>query len=157
MSHTINKHQRSELHRLHEINYLLLMQLIPNLEGIDESARSSITGGPDLHLRVVEHTPYTTVVALTHHVPVGNIHVAAPDLWLRIYHDARVAEAIAHNDGLGPAHARVYTRHQELDRDIKWALNKFAARWLRGCLKMGHLLFTETDDLSCEGCIGEAG
>lgn len=157
MSHTICKPHRGELHRLHEINYLLLLQLIPDLERIDAHARSSVTAGPDLYLQVHEHTPYTTVLALTHRVPVGNTHVAAPDLWLRIYHDAQVAEAIAHNDGLGPAHARVYTRHQELDRDIKWALNKFAARWLRGCLKMGHLLLAETDDLSCEGCIGEAG
>ncbi|MGD8514781.1 MAG: DUF1249 domain-containing protein [Granulosicoccaceae bacterium] len=155
MSHTIGKHHGAELYRLHEVNYLLVTQLIPDLPGIDETASSRIDGVPDLHLRVLEHTPYTSVIVLTHHVPVGETHVAAPDLWLRIYHDAKVTEVIAHNDGEGPAHARSHTRYHELGRDIKWQLNRYAARWMEDCLALGHVLLPTPEDeqvFSCQGC-----
>lgn len=157
MSHTITRQRCRDLHNLYETNYRLIKRLIPDLGNIDASASSHVDNMPGLYLKVLEHTPYTSVVTLTHQFPVGEIHIDVPDLWLRIYHDARVAEVIAHNDGVGPAYARQYTRHQELDRDIKWMLNKFATAWLKSCLKMGHVLLTEMDDLSCQGCIGETG
>jgi len=138
MSHTINHKRSHDLERLYEINYQLLLKLIPQLRQMNDISVSSVLNSLDLHLRIIERSPYTTVIALTHEFMAGPASLPAPDLWLRISHDARVAEAIANQDGASPAHARTYTWHRGLDTDIKWRLNTFAEKWLKDCLKQGH-------------------
>ncbi len=138
MSHTINHKRSHDLERLHEINFQLLMKLIPQLRQMTDGCVSSVLNAPDLHLRIIERSPYTTVISLTHEFMAGPASLPAPDLWLRVCHDARVAEAIANQDGCSPAHARTYTWHRGLDTDIKWRLNTFAEKWLKDCLKQGH-------------------
>jgi len=138
MSHTINKKRNHDLRRLHESNYQLILQLIPNLREINEHTVSSLGDVDDLHLHILEHSPYTTVLALTHMFSAGEVPLAAPDLWVRVYHDACVAEAIANQDGNSPAHSKIYTWHRGLDTDIKWQLNMFMEKWLRRCLLEGH-------------------
>jgi len=138
MSHTINRQRSRDLHRLNEINYQLILKLIPYLRYLEESAVSHAHNTPDLHLHIIERSPYTTVISLTHEFTAGSARIPAPDLWLRVCHDARVVEAIANQDGASPAHARTYTWHKGLDADIKWRLNTFAEKWLKQCLKYGH-------------------
>lgn len=138
MSHTINRQRSRDLHRLNEINYQLILKLIPNLRYMKESAVSHTLVAPDLHLGILERSPYTTVISLTHEFKAGSARIPAPDLWLRVCHDAKVAEAIVNQDGASPAHARTYTWHKGLDADIKWRLNTFAEKWLKQCLKYGH-------------------
>ena len=138
MSHTINRQRNRDLHRLNEINYQLILKLIPNLRHMDELAVSFSLNVPDLHLRIIERSPYTTVISLTHEFKAGSARIPAPDLWVRVCHDAMVAEAIANQDGASPAHAKIYTWHKGLDADVKWRLNTFAEKWLKRCLKQGH-------------------
>lgn len=138
MSHTINHKRSHDLQRLHEINFQLLLKLIPSLRQIPDASISHVLNAPDLHLRMIERSPYTTVISLTHKFKAGPVSLPAPDLWLRICHDARVVEAIANQDGASPAYARTYTWHRGLDTDIKWRLNTFAEKWLKACLKQGH-------------------
>lgn len=142
MSHSIIRHKVRDLQRLHEANYCLLMKLVPCLHDITEAAVSIAYKSADLYLQIHEHTPYTTVLSLTHKLSVGESIIPVPDLWLRVYHDARVAEAIAQRDGVGPAHSRDYPLQLGLDADIKWTLNHFMEKWLRYCLIAGHR-FTE--------------
>ena len=130
MNHTINRHRNRDLHRLSEINYQLILKLIPNLRCMAESAVSVSLNSPDLHLHIIERSPYTTVISLTHEFRAGSASIPAPDLWLRVCHDAMVVEAIANQDGDSPAHARTYTWHKGLDSDTKWRLNTFAEKWL---------------------------
>jgi len=138
MSHTINYKRHHDFERLYEINYQLLLKLIPQLHKMSTVCVSTVLNAADLHLRVIERSPYTTVISLTHEFMAGPAHLPAPDLWIRVCHDACVAEAIANQDGQSPAHARTYTWHKGLDADIKWRLNTFAERWLKECLKQGH-------------------
>jgi len=138
MSHTINHKRSHDLERLYEINFQLLLKLIPQLRQMTVGCVSSVLNAADLHLRIIERSPYTTVISLTHEFMAGPTSLPAPDLWLRICHDACVAEAIANQDGNSPAHARTYTWHKGLDTDIKWQLNAFAEKWLKDCLKQGH-------------------
>jgi len=138
MSHTINRQRSRDLHRLNEINYQLILKLIPNIRNTHESVISTTLNAPDLHLHIIERSPYTTVIALTHEFMAGSASIPAPDLWVRVCHDAMVAEAIANQDGASPAHAKTYTWHKGLDADVKWKLNTFAEKWLKRCLKQGH-------------------
>ena len=138
MSHSITRHKAKDLERLHEANFHLLMKLVPCLHDITQLAVSVSSKAADLYLRVHERTPYTTVLSLTHKIILGKQTVPAPDLWLRVYHDACVAEAIAQQDGEGPVHSRDYPMQLGLDTDIKWKLNWFMEKWLRDCLELGH-------------------
>lgn len=151
MSHSIIKHRVGDLQRLYEANYHMLMRLIPCLHEVTYNAVSISHKAADLYLHVHERTPYTTVISLTHKINVGEASMPAPDLWLRIYHDACVVEAIAQQDGVGPAHSRDYALQLGLDADIKWKLNNFMEKWLRNCLILGHM-FTE-DSLLEPGAI----
>jgi len=138
MSHTINHKRSHDLERLYEINFQLLLKLVPHLREMKSTGVSTVLNAPDLHLRILERSPYTTVISLTHEFMAGPALLPAPDLWIRICHDACVAEAIANQDGHSPAHARTYTWHKGLDTNIKWQLNTFAEKWLKDCLKQGH-------------------
>ena len=138
MSHTIQRRHIHDLRRLHEVNYRLVMQLIPDMLNMGDEAVSRVKKGDDLHLQIIERSPYTTALSLTHHFQAGSIRLPVPDLWLRVYHDVCVAEAIAQLGGNSPAHARTYDWHEGLDADIKRKLNSFTEKWLRHCLQQGH-------------------
>ena len=148
MSHTIQRHRIHDLPRLNEVNYQLLMRLIPDMLNIGETSISRSREGDKLHLRIIERSPYTTALSLTHHFHAGSIKLPVPDLWLRVYHDVCVAEAIAQLDGNSPAHARAYDWHKGLDAGIKRQLNTFTEKWLRHCLQQGH--YFGTDNLHSE-------
>ena len=138
MSHTIQRHRIRDLPRLNEVNYQLIMRLIPDMFNMGEASISRSREGDKLYLRIIERSPYTTALSLTHHFQAGSISLPVPDLWLRVYHDVCVAEAIAQLDGNSPAHARAYDWHEGLDADIKRKLNSFTEKWLRHCLQQGH-------------------
>lgn len=139
MSHTIQRQRLHDLNRLNEVNYQLIMRLIPDLLNMPDTAVSKAKNADDLHLQVIERSPYTTALSLTHHYRAGAIRLAVPDLWLRVYHDVCVAEAIAQIDGNSPAHARAYDWHRGLDAEVKRQLNTFTEKWLRDCLQQGHV------------------
>lgn len=147
MSHTITKGRYADLKRLTEVNYNLLLKLIPDIQRVRRPVCSTVTGCADIHLRLIEHTPYTTTVALTHYFWAGAAPIAAPDVHIRMYHDAKVAEAVPGSDGSTPAHARLYTPNKAPDPLLKWQLNHFLEKWLRYCLSSGHrLLIDEIED-----------
>lgn len=151
MSHTIQHRRSHDLHRLNEVNYQLVMRLIPDMLNMAETAVSCVRAGNDLHLQIIERSPYTTALSLTHHFQAGSIRLPVPDLWLRVYHDVCVAEAIAQLDGNSPAHARTYDWHKGLDVAVKCQLNTFTEKWLRHCLQQGHCFRTgnlHSEDLS---------
>ncbi|MFN2308595.1 MAG: DUF1249 domain-containing protein, partial [Gammaproteobacteria bacterium] len=80
---------------IYECNYIRLRQLIPALaEGI-EGGCSQAPGALDLHLSITERNRYTTTLNLTYHFDDAEGHFPAPDIQVRIYHDARLAEVIS--------------------------------------------------------------
>ena len=121
---------------LYETNYIYRRRLMPERESIGEEAVSSPDGGVDLHLRVMECCPYTTTLSLTHLFDDGS--VTAPDLFVRVYHDARVAEVLPDSP---LHHFRLWNADEQPDpRSLtwRWEVNRFLNRWLRYCLGEGH-------------------
>src|SRR5258706_14855233 len=80
---------------LYESNYIRLGWLVGDLRALSGEHRSSVAGDCDLKLTVLEHGPYTTMLSLTYAFEPGRALGDAPDLEIRVYHDARVAEASA--------------------------------------------------------------
>jgi uncharacterized protein YqiB (DUF1249 family) len=129
------------LMELYEINYRLLNKLIADLTALQGSLVSRVNGSPDLHLKVEERSRFTTTLALTYHFEGsdGGI-VADPDLDIRIYHDARLAEAMScrrhgRKGGMGLAGEHVPKRSEV---DCRWESNLFLEKWLAYTLAQGH-------------------
>lgn len=120
---------------LYENNYLRLRKLVPALLRLEGAQVSHVPGCLDVHLRVLEHSKYTTTLCLTYHFEDGSNVLTEPNLKLRIYHDAGLVEVVAGHLKHGrqkldqlPAHAL----------RAKWRLNRFLYKWLGYCLHLGH-------------------
>src|SRR5687768_1282372 len=78
---------------LYESNYIRLGTLAGDLARLSGELRSSILDDCDLLLKVTERSPYTTTLQMTYLLPTPPLPAEYPDMRVRIYHDARLAEA----------------------------------------------------------------
>ncbi len=121
----------SGLMDLYEHNYLRLRKIVPDLEIAAEMISVS-PGHLDLYLSVSERCKYTTMLRMTYQFQQNGKTVCQPDMHIRIYHDARIAEV---QDRLDRKHRRIYSG-QTLEQ--KWKLNRFLYKWLGYCIFQGH-------------------
>jgi uncharacterized protein YqiB (DUF1249 family) len=77
--------------QLYEANFGRLMRLIPDLGRIRRSARAP--GLPNLDLEILERSPYTTTILLSLHLPEADRPEPTTSTVIRVYHDAKLAEA----------------------------------------------------------------
>lgn len=123
---------------IYESNYVKLLQ-VADVDAATTAGRiSRVPKDCELHLDVLRTEPYTTTLRMTYWFDESGEPVADPDLTVRVYHDARLAEAlaarIAHRhrvlQDLDPAHAA------ELGR--RWRVNMLLNKWLDYLLEVGH-------------------
>jgi uncharacterized protein YqiB (DUF1249 family) len=125
---------------LYESNFIKFASLVGDparspAEFISQSMRDC-----PLHLRIEEGSRYTRVCRLTYlfEDPAGP--VAAPDMAVRIFLDARLAEVVSWAEShRHPRLVELSSRYaSELDR--RWARNIVLSKWLDYLLDMGHSL-----------------
>lgn len=126
---------------LYERNYILIRRLLPVMPPAAAVRVSQTPGGLNLYLRIIARCRYTSELLLTYQFGHdAGPPVVEPNLRIRVYHDARLAEAMtAHlrhhaalSTGLPGAHvncAHLYCR---------WRINRFLYKWLSYCLRQGH-------------------
>lgn len=122
---------------IYEGSYWRLMRLAPELKELGDHNVSRVAGGLDLHLSVVERFKYTEEIVLTYRFETREGALLEPNLLVRVYHDARAAEA--RNGRLRHSHRTRHCRRRvpsELER--RWELNRFLNRWLGYCQHQGH-------------------
>jgi uncharacterized protein YqiB (DUF1249 family) len=137
----------SGLMDIYEQNYIRLRRLIPDFEKIGANAVSTAPGSMDLHYECLQRSKYTTVFSLTY-----KFETLEPNLEIRVYHDARVAEVLASNVRLEGAywwdrrHHKVSSlfRADLQNLQTKWRLNRFLHKWLHYCLKQGHMFVPQS-------------
>src|SRR5258708_7531427 len=78
---------------LYESNYIRFNWLTHDVSALEGVHRSHVRGDCDLLLSVVARSPYTTTLNLTYLLPDRPSSRSYPDMSVRIYHDARLAEA----------------------------------------------------------------
>ena len=126
------------LMELYECNYIRLRNLVPDLDVMQDHVISRIDGKLDLHLRVVERCKFTTTLNLTYYFNDEEGGFPAPDMQVRMYHDAQVGEVISCGRRRGVRHA-VYNRmFNTYTLSEKWRMNRFLQKWLGYCLLQGH-------------------
>jgi len=123
---------------LYEGNFIKLSSLLGDPRHLSGRFVSRCSKDCDLHLRIVDGSRYTRELHLTYlfDEPAGQI--ADPDVSIRVYLDARVAEvtdwANFHRHKMLSNLASRYSR--ELDR--RWARNIVLGKWLDYLLDNGH-------------------
>jgi hypothetical protein len=123
---------------LYENNHARLRQLLGNLRCIPESALSRSASDLDLYLQVEERSRYTTELHMTYWFEEGGEATPDPDLRLRIYHDARLAEAVSCADAPRHAALRPVWRPAASAMQQRWTLNILLNKWLEFCLDNRH-------------------
>jgi uncharacterized protein YqiB (DUF1249 family) len=121
---------------LYESNYIRLGWLAGDLRALGGEHRSRVPGDCELKLTVLEQGPYTTMLQLTYSFAPTTDWPDAPDLAVRVYHDARVAEA----SGLGrDAGRRAPIAARPAQRlGPRWSRNMLLNKWLEYCVDRGH-------------------
>lgn len=137
-----------DLLTLCEENYRYLHSLIPQLKRLQGQHCSSRPNHQDLHLTIVEQTPYTTLLRLTYRFSDSEGGMAEPDALLRVYHDARQVEVEELRQKTLPTH-RLYEAPGLMN---KWRVNLFVFRWLIFCLRQGHLFVDDVTALREPAC-----
>ncbi|HYQ73481.1 MAG TPA: DUF1249 domain-containing protein [Gammaproteobacteria bacterium] len=138
------------LMELYECNYIRLRNLVPDSDAIPDAVVSHIEGVLDLHLHITERCKFTTTLNLTYYFedPVGSF--PAPDILVRIYHDAQVGEVISCGRRRGARHARYNRMSCNYTLAEKWHMNRFLQKWLGYCLMQGHRFTPERIQLAAE-------
>lgn len=123
---------------LYESNFIRLGWLAPDLRRLSGSLTSEVAGEPALELAVVEQCRYTTALQMTYLFGDGERTAREPGLEIRVYHDARLAEACG--TGAAPSHPRL----QRLAAGVapnhgkRWSCNMLLNKWLEYCVGSGH-------------------
>jgi uncharacterized protein YqiB (DUF1249 family) len=126
---------------IYESNYIKLNQLMTSFDWQNDAMHSLSPRDCDLHGRVLRREPYTTTLQLTYwfEEPDG-IWVADPDLTLRVYHDARLVEAVASREGLRHHKLRELASDSSAELDRRWRMNMMLNKWLDYLFEVGHSL-----------------
>ena len=129
---------------IYERNFRLLGKLVPDLDNIPDSLVSCVKGSLDLHLSVTERCKYTTTLLLTYYFSLSdNNRVADPGVSIKIYHDARQAEAQAcMKTGFMSVDEHSHTNKKPYV-DCRWESNMFIEKWLSFSLQQGHVFSVE--------------
>ena len=131
-----------ELQAACEANYLRLMRLLPEMRNRPDTRRIAMSQGDRLLgvlvLTVTESCPYTTTVQISQQDCLPWLPV--PQLDVRVYHDARMAEVIGAENARRFRGIYSYPNAQMHQPDEKNQLNLFLGEWLGHCLACGHEL-----------------
>jgi uncharacterized protein YqiB (DUF1249 family) len=130
---------------LYESNYIRLQALCGEPARLAGEHRSIVPGDCELLLTVTEQTPYTTGLNLTYLLveEAGTAGMPTqpqrfPDVRIRVYADARLAEAQQWAQRPGHPALKALRRYAERELDQRWALNMMLNKWLEYCLERGH-------------------
>jgi len=136
---------RPRLSRLHEVQeeiFCLLQLLIPDDFAFTDFLKSRVPGSPLLRLEILERHRYTSFLRLTYDFSEEAETRFSPDAHIRLYHDARMAEATAFDciQACSRDTHPVYPTRQMMQR--AWRKNRALERWLDYLLKQGHSVLT---------------
>ena len=123
---------------LYESNYIRFGWLAGAVRSLTGRHCSVVAGDCDLLLAVTDRSPYTTTVNLTYRLPEQCGAPPCPDMGVRLYHDARLAEAQEWSSTHQHATLRALRSRVERELDQRWGRNVMLNKWLEYCVERGH-------------------
>lgn len=126
---------------IYESNYIKLKPLIDGLDGTTSAFCSTATEDCDLYLEFIAKEAYTTTLSMTYRLEDAEspaAPLAEPDLTLRVYHDARLVEAVGERGMYGHHKLQELARAHSDELDRRWRRNIMLNKWLDYLLEMAH-------------------
>lgn len=123
---------------LYESNYIRLGWLAPELRRLRGALTSEVPGAPALELSIVEQCRYTTAFQMSYLFSDGGAVTREPGLEVRVYHDARLAEACGAGAGTSHPGLRSLAAAVPAGRGERWSCNMLLNKWLEFCVESGH-------------------
>lgn len=127
----------AHLLELYEQNYRLLQRLLPHMDHLPLRSVSSSTRDVPLHVEVKERDRYTLTLHLTYEFVDESGVRRQPDLWVRLYRDARVAEALECKER-PPWRAEEEGEQAHDFLSAQWRRNLLLGKWLEYLTEQGH-------------------
>lgn len=127
----------AHLLELYERNYRMLRRLLPQMDRLPLRSRSRSDRDVPLHVEVKERDRYTLTLHLTYEFVDDQGLRRQPDLWVRLYHDAGVAEALQCNER-PPWRAQEEGGQAHDFLSTQWRRNLMLEKWLEYLLEQGH-------------------
>ena len=130
-----------------EWNYHRLLKLLPELHSNDQRI-FMVSWGEQvsrIELHITERSRYTTTLSAAHdaaiqHTPGENSSWSSgPNMVIRLYHDASMAEVLSCQQQRDFAACYDYPNPAMHQRDEKAQLNRFLGDWLSHCLLFGQV------------------
>jgi len=123
---------------LYELNYRRIERLIPELDLPFSEAVSRADTDLPLYLTVMSRDRFTATFRLTYEFVTEEGLRRQPDIWVRIYRDAHVAEALecSHRPPLQLSDASDERVWEFLS--AQWRRNLMLGKWLEYLLDQGH-------------------
>jgi uncharacterized protein YqiB (DUF1249 family) len=131
------------LEQVCESNYRKLFKLIPDLMTFQATAIGLAHFHTVLHLEIIERTPYTLTLELSHCFKGNKDNYLAPAVKIRVYLDAQLAEVLSDHARAGVAEVFKDPGLSIEIMNYKWRLNYFLQKWLDHCLKNDYLFSTD--------------
>jgi len=138
--HGIPSKNFAGLMEIYECNYIRIRNLLPDIDSMPDVVISRVDGVLDLHLRVIERCRFTTTFNLTYCLTDPDGRFPAPDMQVRMYHDAQVAEVISCGRRRGLRHALYNRMYHSYTLVEKWRMNRSPQKGRGYCLMQGHRL-----------------
>jgi uncharacterized protein YqiB (DUF1249 family) len=129
---------------LYESNYIRLGWLAGELVALEGHHRSIVADDCDLLLTLTDRSPYTSTVNLTYLLPDEHGDTQFPDMRVRVYHDAHLAEALEWSGTHSQPVLKALRSHAERELDQRWARNVMLNKWLEYCVERGHRFSSAT-------------
>jgi len=114
--------------------------VVPDLQTIEESGKSIVSGYMNLNLDVLKRGTDKMVIALSHYYrhSSGDM-IADPDMEIAVYPARGMAEALTYQDTYG--YRVVYTEGgTKVDVRARRDLNEFLKQWLDNLIEQGHCI-----------------
>ncbi len=131
-------HDLKSLMALYEENFDLFFQLAPDVRSLPCRQDLIAEGEFPLFLTIVEESPYTTTMVLTHRFRQESGHEEEPSARIRLYHDSQQGEVLSMSRGESLLTFLSLVDEGMENLDARWRLNLFLSHWLRHCLESGY-------------------
>lgn len=123
---------------LYESNFIRLHWLVTDARRLAPVSLSRVSGDCTLELKVVDRGPYTTMLCLSYLFGDAGGGDREPALEIRVYHDAKLAEATAVGTTRRAVPWREFIARVEMAAGAGWARNMLLNKWLEYCAARGH-------------------
>ncbi len=121
---------------IYEENFSRLMALLPGLDTIEDGVVLCGEGVPPLKVKLLDRSPYTTTISLSHVMDADARYVRAVYMKIRIYRDARVAEVLSYQSAGHFKPLYPYPNPRMFQPHEKRRVNQFLGEWLAFCLRI---------------------